>query len=54
MTLDFFAPFVPFQALELHAFEFAVFDDEAFRRVIDQDLDAFFLGVFQFPREALK
>jgi predicted nucleic acid-binding Zn-ribbon protein len=25
------------------------FDDEALRRVVDDDLDAFFFGVFQFP-----
>ena len=41
---------VPFQALELHADELSVFDDEALRRMIDDDLDAFFFGILQFPR----
>ncbi len=40
---------VPFQALELHAGELAVLDHEALGRVIDDDVDAFFFGVVQFP-----
>ena len=40
---------VPFQALELHADQLAVFDDEALGRVIDDDLDAFFFGVLELP-----
>ena len=40
---------VPFEALEFHALELAVFDHEALRRVIDDDLDAFFLGILEFP-----
>ena len=49
ITLRFLGVGVPFQALELHAVELAVLDHEALGRVIDDDLDAFFLGVFQFP-----
>ena len=40
---------VPLQALELHAGELAVLDHEALGRVIDDDLDAFFFGVFELP-----
>ena len=49
MSLRVFRLGVPFQALEIHAGELAVLDDEALRRVIDDDLDAFFFGVLQFP-----
>ena len=45
---------VPFQPLELHALQHAVFDHEALGRVIDDDLDAFFLGVVQFPRRGFE
>ena len=41
---------VPLEALEVHADKLAVLEDETFWRVIDDDLDAFFLGVFELPR----
>ncbi len=40
---------VPFEALELHAGELPVLDDEARRRVVDEDLDTFLLGVLELP-----
>ena len=39
----------PLQPLELHADELAVFDHEALRRVILDDVDAFFLGILELP-----
>ena len=54
ITLEFLRVGVPFQALELHAGELAVLDHEALGRVIDDDLDAFFLGVLQFPGRGLE
>ena len=49
MTFDLLGLRVPFEALEFHAGEHAVLDDETLRRVIDNDLYAFFFGVVQFP-----
>jgi len=39
----------PAQALELHADELPMLDDEARRRVVFHDLDQLFLGVLEFP-----
>src|SRR5580704_14019123 len=41
--------FVPFEAVEFHTDQFAVLNHEALRCVIDDNLDALFFGVFQFP-----
>ena len=54
ITREFLRLGVPFQPLELHAFQHAVFDHEALRRVVDDDLDAFFFGIIQFPRRRLE
>src|SRR4030095_5209269 len=42
------------QDLELHARQLAILDDEALRRVVLDDLDAFFFGVFELPRRRLE
>jgi hypothetical protein len=38
-----------FHAIEQHAGQLAVLDDEATRRMIDDDLDVFFLRILEFP-----
>ena len=48
-TVECLRALVPLEDVELHADELPVFDDEALRRVIHDDLDALFLGVVEFP-----
>ena len=40
----------PAQHVELHAGQLAVLDDEALRRMVFDDVDLLFLGVFELPR----
>ena len=49
IVFEFFGLSVPLQALEIHAGQLPVLDHETLRRVIDQDLDAFFFGILQLP-----
>ncbi len=45
---------VPLQPLELHTRELAVLDHEPQGRVVDHDVDAFFLRVLELPRRRLE
>src|SRR5579884_2152311 len=45
---------IPGELFELHADELSLLDDKALRRVIDDDLDAFFFGVIEFPGRRLE
>src|SRR5258705_3227014 len=44
----------PAETFELHADELPVLDDEALRRVILDDADSLFIGVFQLPGRGLE
>ena len=45
---------IPFETFEFHSREAAILDDEALGSMVDYDLDAFLLGVLEFPRRSFE
>jgi len=48
-VFEFLALASPLQALKIHSDELALLDDEARGGVIDDNLYAFFFGIFELP-----